>query len=112
MIKFSTCYHSTNDGGGTVSNLDAKVGLARNAASTRFYMGVTDLTSVAAVKRISNVSRFSISGWMHSMATIGNNQWPDMMRKGQWSGNGWFAFLPTNDYRLAHLCALCVLSLC
>ena len=84
-------YHSTNGGGGTVSNVNAKVGLARNVANSVFKTGVTDLTSASAAKRISNVSRFSISGWMHSTATIGNNQWPDLIRKGQMTGNGWFA---------------------
>ena len=83
-------YHSTNDGSGTVSNLNAKVGLARDV-TTRFNTGVTDLTSAAAAKRISNVSRFTISGWMLSTVNVGSGQYPDLIRKGQMVGNGWFA---------------------
>ncbi|MBQ6926533.1 MAG: hypothetical protein IJQ73_18010 [Kiritimatiellae bacterium] len=84
-------YHSANDGGGTVSNVNAKVGLARTANGTAFLTGVTDLTSASATKRISRVESFSISGWMLSTATIGSSQYPAMMLKGEWTKNGWYA---------------------
>ncbi len=86
------CYDSTNDGGGTVSNVNAKVGLARNASRTAFITTATQLDSAYAAKPITAMSKFTVSGWMLSTATIGANQWPQMMRnKNNWSeSTGWY----------------------
>ena len=86
------CYDSTNDGGGTVSNANAKVGLARNASRTAFITTATQLDSAYAAKPITAMSKFTVSGWMLSTATIGANQWPQMMRnKNVWNeGTGWY----------------------
>ena len=85
-------YHSTNDGNGMVSNVNAKVGLARNASKTAFITTATQLDSAGAAKPITAMSKFTVSGWMLSTATIGANQWPQMMRnKNVWSENtGWY----------------------
>ncbi|MBO4708789.1 MAG: hypothetical protein J5727_03300, partial [Kiritimatiellae bacterium] len=88
-------YHSTNDGGGTVSNLDAKVGLSRNVNKTSLATSVSNLASTGNKKPLTTVSKFTASGWMLSTLDIGvgsNDKWPQMMRnKNVWSdGNGWF----------------------
>ena len=85
-------YHSTNDGNGMVSNVNAKVGLARNASRTAFITTATQLDSADAAKPITAMSKFTVSGWMLSTATIGANQWPQMMRnKNVWNdGTGWY----------------------
>ncbi len=88
-------YHTTNNGGGTVSNLNAKVGLARNAGRTAFETPVTKLNQASAAKPISNVAKFTVSGWMYSTENVGvgtAQKYPQMMRnKNNWNdGNGWF----------------------
>lgn len=69
----------------TVSNLDAKVGIARNTSGTALLTGVTDLVGASAAKPITDIGKFTLSGWMLSTATIGDGQYPDLMRKGKWS---------------------------
>ena len=88
-------YHSTNDGGGTVSNVNAKVGLARNVSTTSLNTSASNLASTGNKKPLTTVSKFTASGWMLSTLDIGvgsNAKWPQMMRnKDNWSdGNGWF----------------------
>ena len=87
-------YHTT-DGGGTVSNLDAKVGLSRNVSITSLSTSVSNLAGTGNKKPLTTVSKFTVSGWMLSTLDIGvgsNAKWPQMMRnKNVWSdGNGWF----------------------
>ena len=87
-------YHAT-DGGGTVSNLDAKVGLSRNVNKTSLATSVSNLASTGNKKPLTTVSKFTASGWMLSTLDIGvgsNAKYPQMMRnKNVWSdGNGWF----------------------
>ena len=86
-------WNSTDNGGGTVSNLNSKVGLARNTAGTQFTIGVMNLAASGNAKPLTAVSKFTISGWMLSTATIGASQYPQFMRnKNSWNeGNGWFA---------------------
>ena len=86
-------YHTTD--GGTVSNLDAKVGLSRNINKTTLNTSVSNLAGTGNRKPLTTVSKFTISGWMYSTMDIGvgdNYKWPQMMRnKNNWSdGNGWF----------------------
>jgi len=84
-------YHTTNNGGGTVSNVNAKVGLARNVNGTVLTTSAYNLAGNK--KPLTSISKFAISGWMLSTAVIGSNKYPQFMRnKNGWAdGNGWFA---------------------
>ncbi|MBQ3314805.1 MAG: hypothetical protein IJG70_02440, partial [Kiritimatiellae bacterium] len=87
-------WHTTNNGGGTVSNLNAKVGLARNTINSSYLeVGVRNLAASGNAKPLTAVSKFTISGWMLSTAAIGSGQYPQFMRnKNTWNeGNGWLA---------------------
>ena len=76
-------YHTTNNGGGTVSNVNAKVGLARNVSTTSLNTSASNLAGTGNKKPLTTVSKFTVSGWMLSTLDIGvgsNAKWPQMMR--------------------------------
>ena len=54
-------YHTT-DGGGTVSNVNAKVGLARNVSMTSLNTSVSNLAGTGNKKPLTTVSKFTASG--------------------------------------------------
>ena len=87
-------YDSIDDGGGTLSNLNAKVGLARNANMTSMITSVTKLDSTSAVKPITTMSKFSVSGWMYSNVDVAtaSKKYPQQIRnKNGWDeGTGWY----------------------
>ena len=81
--------YDTTDGGGTVSNLDARVGLSRNINATSLGTGVTNLKSAESAKPISDIARFAVSGWMHS--TVDVTGWPSVFLKGSSNPrSGWY----------------------
>ena len=86
-------YH-TDNGGGTVSNLNAKVGLARNANMTPMITSVTKLDSASAAKPITTMSKFSVSGWMYSNVDVAtaSKKYPQQIRnKNGWDeSTGWY----------------------
>ena len=87
-------YDSIDDGGGTLSNLNAKVGLARNANMTPMITSVTKLDSASAAKPITTMSKFSVSGWMYSNVDVAtaSKKYPQQIRnKNGWNeGTGWY----------------------
>ena len=87
-------YDSIDDGGGTLSNLNAKVGLARNANMTPMITSVTKLDSTSAVKPMTTMSKFSVSGWMYSNVDVAtaSKKYPQQIRnKNGWNeGTGWY----------------------
>ena len=87
-------YDSIDDGGGTLSNLNAKVGLARNANMTPMITSVTKLDSTSAVKPMTTMSKFSVSGWMYSNVDVAtaSKKYPQQIRnKNGWDeGTGWY----------------------
>ena len=87
-------YDSIDNGGGTLSNLNAKVGLARNANMTSMITSVTKLDSTSAVKPITTMSKFSVSGWMYSNVDVAtaSKKYPQQIRnKNGWDeGTGWY----------------------
>ena len=87
-------YDSEGDGGGTVSNLNGKVGLARNTIGTAFY-STTNLVDTSAAKPLTNVSRFSVSGWM--IATNFTNYSQLMLKTARHGQPGWYAAFDTDS---------------
>ena len=81
--------YDTDNGGGTVSNVNAKVGLSRNISTTALNTGVTNLADPESAKPISDIAKFAVSGWMHSTVDIAN--WPSFFLKGTGSPRtGWY----------------------
>ena len=87
-------YDSIDNGGGTLSNLNAKVGLARNANMTSMITSVTKLDSTSAAKPMTTMSKFSVSGWMYSNVDVATSskKYPQQIRnKNGWNeSTGWY----------------------
>ena len=79
-------YDTTNETA-TVSSTHAKIGLSRETDGTRFQTGVTDLLTAVGKKNISDVQRFTVSGWMYE--NTGAPSWCALFNKGGVNAGGW-----------------------
>ena len=93
--------YDTDNGGGTVSNVNAKVGLSRDVISTAaLNTGITNLADPQSAKPISDIARFAVSGWMHSTVDIAS--WPSFMLKGSANPRaGWYVEFQKSPTSLA-----------
>lgn len=62
-------YDTTNETA-TVASTTSKIGLSRATDGKAFRTGVTDLLTAAGKKNITNVQKFTVSGWMYESTGV------------------------------------------
>ena len=80
-------YDTTNETE-TVASTEAKIGLSRATDGKAFRTGVTDLLTAAGKKNITNVQKFTVSGWMYEN-TDDEKGYRQLFAKGGYNKGGW-----------------------
>lgn len=80
-------YDTTNETA-TVASTTSKIGLSRETDGKAFRTGVTDLLTAAGKKNITNVQKFTVSGWMYEN-TDDEKGYRQLFTKGGYNKGGW-----------------------
>ena len=82
-------YDTTNETE-TVASTTSKIGLSRATDGKAFRTGVTDLLTAAGKKNITNVQKFTVSGWMYENTGVKEGYRQLFWKSSGYSADGWY----------------------